>query len=203
MKKVIAIDIDDVMSPCAESFIKYHNDVYKTNLSLSDITYTGEYWGYWSRALNNLLGIDEYEANRRFEEFLLSDEHRSGQPISEEIKQYIYSLKKQFRLEVVTARHYSMREQTLTWLNNQLPDVFDEIHFIDSIDKTITKVDVCKQIRAEYIIDDSVEHCNLAAQSGVKAILFGNYGWNSHQNINDGVVRLSNWDDVINYFKLQ
>ena len=51
-------------------------------------------------------------------------------------------------------------------------------------------------IGASYLIDDSFGHCELAAEVGIKAILFGNYGWNRQQTLIDGIVRCKDWDAV-------
>lgn len=202
----IAIDIDDVISPFMESFVNYHNDQYGTSMSIEDFKTPGDYWGFYENIIANLLndpdGVDEYK--RRFWEFLETDRHVRGQPIFEDVKLALYELKKNYNLEIVTARDGTIKEGTIKWINEELPNVFSGVHFNASwkqAGKKITKAKLCQEIGADYLIDDSVEHCNAAAECGITAILFGNYGWNSYHEINDKVIRLNDWREVLEYFK--
>jgi hypothetical protein len=61
---------------------------------------------------------------------------------------------------------------------------------------------ICQEIGAGYLIDDNVEHCRLAAEAGVKALLFGEYGWNKHLPTPPGVERVKDWKDVTDYFNV-
>lgn len=202
--KTIAIDIDDVISPFTESFVHYHNSTYGTNMSIEDFKAPGDYWGFYegviAKILNDPDNVEEYK--RRFWEYLETDRHAREQPIYEETKRCLYELKKNYNLEVVTARDGAIKESTIEWLNEQLPDLFSDVHFNSSWKdgERKTKAAVCQAIGADYLIDDSVEHCNSSAECGVNAILFGNYGWNSHHEIHENVTRITDWPSVLEYF---
>lgn len=205
--RTIAVDIDDVISPFTESFIHYHNSLYGTKMSIEDFRRPGDYWGYYEGVLADILndpdGVEEYK--RRFWEFLETDRHIRGQPVSEEAKRCLYELKKDYNLQIVTARDGAIKEGTCEWIKEELPDLFSEVHFNASWKQAgmkITKAKLCQEIGAEYLIDDSVEHCNAAAECGITAILFGEYGWNSHHEVHKNVIRLPDWNAVLEYFRL-
>lgn len=199
--KTIAIDIDDVISNCAESFITYHNKYYGTSLSLREITYKGEYRWYWESVLQEVIGIDAAEAERRFAEFTKNEMHISGQYINENTKSYIRDLSNNYGLVVITARDVSISEATTEWINRELPYIFNGIYFTYNGKSRFTKAGICSLVGASYLVDDSVDHCNIAAEFGIKPILFGDYGWNSHQKLSDNVYRAKNWVEVIDFFK--
>lgn len=204
--RTIAVDIDDVLSPFTESFCNYHNATYGSNLSIDDFKVPGDYWGYYEGVLANVLknpdGVDEYK--RRFWEYLETDRHMRGQPISQEGKDCLYKLKEHYNLEIVTARDGAIKQGTIEWIKEELPDLFSAVHFNASWKQEgekITKAKLCQEIGADYIIDDSVEHCNAAAECGITAILFGEYGWNAYQKVHEKVIRVSGWAEVLDFFQ--
>jgi 5'(3')-deoxyribonucleotidase len=105
---------------------------------------------------------------------------------------------------IVTARRAHLIDTTREWLANYFPGYFKDIHFVPIWEpgNTITKADICKQIEADYLIDDLPKHCNVAADGGIKAILFGDYSWNKNENLHSGVVKCKDWDSVLSLFKL-
>lgn len=89
------------------------------------------------------------------------------------------------------------------WLNEHFPETFKQIEFVKlwSKDKKVTKAEICDHLGATFLVDDSVEHCNVAAEAGLQAILFGDYGWNrSPDRLNERIVRANGWSDVLRYF---
>jgi hypothetical protein len=47
------------------------------------------------------------------------------------------------------------------------------------------------------MIDDNPGHCKAVMDEGIKAILFGVYGW--HEDIPSGVVECKDWPAVLEY----
>lgn len=199
--KTIAIDVDDVLSLCGRSFIDYHNFHYGTNLTDTALQYKGDYWWYWNAVLKAEAGIDQQEAERRLMEFLRSDNHIIKQPVMNGAKEALLELKKNYKLVIITARHFSIEESTRQWLLDEFKDTFDDIYFIHQPDKKITKAEVCKSIGAEYLIDDAFDHCELAASQGITALMFGQYGWNSYQELPEKVIRIKNWKEILTFFE--
>jgi 5'(3')-deoxyribonucleotidase len=190
-RRTIAIDVDDVLAAHVPAFIAFSNERYGTSLTIDD------YVDHWAV----LWRIEHAEAEERAAEFHSSvgaQEYETVQASNEAIER----LKQDYDLTIITARRREMIEPTYGWLQSYYPDVFNEVHFVPiwEPNNTVTKADICRQIGAEYLIDDLPSHCNVAAQGGIKPLLFGDYPWNRNEQIEDGVVRVPDWPAVVEYF---
>lgn len=66
--------------------------------------------------------------------------------------------------------------------------------------KKIRKVDLCRELGASVLIDDSLIYAREVASVGIKALLFdleGTYMWNKSDALPLGVTRVFGWDDVL------
>lgn len=198
-KPVIAIDVDDVLSSQIDAFIEFSNKNFGTNLGIQDFQDPGEYWSYYSKVWK----LSKEEGDLRFRQFL-EEGYPTRQLISDGTKQAIAQLKEHFELEIVTSRHAEISEPTKKWLLENFPDTFKGIHFTTlwgAANQRVTKAIICQDIGASYLIDDNAEHCNLAAEAGVKSLLFGEWGWNIYQDLHRGVTRVNDWQGVLDYFE--
>lgn len=189
-RQSIAIDIDDVVVAHVDEFIKFSNKNFGTNYTIDD------YNDRW----DILWGInDDAEIKKRAQSFH-SPESVLNYEFIKDAKPTIEKLSRKYDLYIVTARPEHIVEITKTWVEKHFAEVFKGVHFVPIwyVDNKITKGDICRQIGADYLIDDAVKHCNTAAKSGVKAILFGDYAWNRHEEIAENVTRCKNWQEVSN-----
>lgn len=197
-REVIAVDLDDVVSSQTDVFIDFSNERYNTQLTQDDFKEPGEYWGYYER----LWDVDKEEADRRFNEFL-NERYPLRQIVSPQTAEALRRLKEHYDLEIVTSRGQDYQEATIAWIQDHIPDVFRGVQFVDlwhTNTVKATKAAICREIGAGYLIDDNVDHCNLAAEAGLCALLFGDWGWNSHQKLHPGVTRVADWRAVLEYF---
>ena len=199
--KTIAVDVDDVLCECGGAFIEYHNREYGTSMTKSALQYDGDYWWYWNKALEAEIGLNKEESERRYLEFLHSDYHVNRQKVIVDSRKALSELKKHYKLVVITARHFSIADKTREWILSEFNDIFNEIYFISTPDKKFTKADVCNMIGAEYLIDDAFDHCEIAAKQNITALLFGGYGWNSYQKLDENIVRIKNWEEILTFFE--
>lgn len=196
--KTIAVDIDDVLSSQVDVLIQFSNSRYGTSLTRDDFQTPGEYWGYFEM----LWGVGDEEGKKRFKEFL-DEKIPLTQVIEQEALRALQALKKNFRLDIVTSRHANYHQDTLEWLERQVPGIFDGVHFValwDEKNGAVTKAAICREIGAGYLIDDNADHCNLAAEAGIQALLFGQWGWNVGKSLHENVTPIKNWTEVIEYF---
>lgn len=199
-KPVIAIDVDDVLSSQIEVFIEFSNIYFGTSLTLDDFQEPGEYWSYYSQ----IWKISKEEGDRRYRQFIEAG-YPVRQAITDEVKDAIERLRQHYTLEIVTSRDAETSEPTKEWLLAYFPDVFRGIHFTtlwDETSKQVSKARICQEIGASYLIDDNAEHCNLAAEIGVKSLLFGEWGWNKYQDLHPEVLRVDNWKSVLEFFNV-
>lgn len=199
MKQTIAIDIDDVMANENHAMMRFINKRYGLSHTEKDYDITGEYWGYWEKVWN----VDEHEGSKRYDAFV-------NAKASKQVKlallpgalETISDLKQRYNLVVVTSRKSVLLQMTEEWLEEHFPKTFNGVHFIElwGSGEKLSKARICKEIGASYLIDDNVEHCSLAQEAGVQALLFGDYGWNRVITVPHGVVRVRNWQEVKRYF---
>lgn len=199
MKQTIAVDIDDVLSPSAEAFIAYSNKVWGHDLAVDD--YHEEWGGVW--------GVPLEEAIRRSKLFHESTAYFEAFTCFDHALPVLIKLSKRYKLVILTSRKAVLKEVTEAWLNKHFPDVFSEVIFAgiwDGDEHVYTqlhksKADMCRQVGADYLIDDQIKHCLGASEVGVTGLLFGSYGWNkTDKALPAGVVRVHNWKEVEEYF---
>jgi 5'(3')-deoxyribonucleotidase len=187
-RQSIAIDIDDVVVAHVDAFIEFSNKNYGTNYTIEDYVDT---WAI-------LWGIDDDTEIKRRQKKFHTPKSVMNYKFIEGAKDTIQRLAKEYDLYIVTARPEHIVDITNEWVEEHFCDVFKAVHFVPiwALNNKVTKGDICKQIGANYLIDDAIKHCNIAAESGVRSILFGDYAWNRDELLTDGVIRCKDWKEV-------
>lgn len=183
----IAIDCDDVLVPTAQSILDHYNKTYGTSIPLEQLYSKDPV--VWS--------VQDYsEAVRRVQAYLSSPEYLNLPPFKEAIG-VIAKLSKRYELHVVTARHDELAEATKRMLAEHFPDLFKSIEFTNHFGEGArTKAQVCQAIGAQILIDDHLNHVELAAECGIQVLLFGDYPWNKASSLPPNIARVLDWDDV-------
>ncbi len=198
MKKTIAVDIDDVLAANAESFAAFSNKRWGTNLKPDD------YSEHWAEMWN----IDIKHAQRR-REVIIKEKLFTSYRFFDEAKIILKRLKERYKLVIVSSRSLEIQKETLDWLETEFKGIFSEIHFAKIWDDPnlnvlkkleLTKTEICREIGADYLVDDQPKHCIAAANAGIEALLFGEYGWNKDSSLPNGVTRVKNWLEVEKFF---
>ncbi len=197
-KKTIAIDIDDVLAANAKGFVEFSNERWGTKLKPDDYT---EHWA-------EMWGIEHDEMNER-RATILSEKvfikHRSF----DDAKPALTKLGEKHNLVVVSSRSHEVHTDTRDWIENNFPGIFSEIHFakiwddpsVHILDKLkLTKTEICQEIGADYLIDDQPKHCFAVAKAGITTLLFGTYEWTNISNLPKNVIRVKNWQEVLEFF---
>lgn len=195
-KPIIAIDIDDVLAANAKSFIDFSNERFGTKLTIDDYH---EHWG-------EMWNVDHDEVEKRSDMY-----HSSGNiekcEIIDGAKDVLKELKNRYEFVIITSRLKQIQDITKDWINRCYPNIFSKIIFSgifdDSIEKDSihrTKSSIANDIKADFMIDDQLKHVEAAAKLGIKCLLFGNYSWNQSDNLHTNIVRVKNWNEVLNYF---
>jgi 5'(3')-deoxyribonucleotidase len=196
-KPIIAIDVDDVLARTNEGLMHFINRHYGTNHTWEEYDVEGEYDGYWEMVWN----VPKDEARKRYSHFVESGVSKELIPVDGAIDA-LKQLKKRFELVIITARSDEQMEDTHHWLDSHFPELFKSVDFVPTWDPNnkVSKGIICKQIGASYLVDDSIDHCRLALEEGIEAILFGHYGWNKSQELPKGLSRIKTWPKVVEYF---
>ena len=196
-RKTIAVDLDEVLSAQNEAVRLFANKHYGHNHTPEDYLTEGEYWGYWEV----IWGVGKEEGLKRVAHFLDSGGLKGQKPIPGAIDA-IKKLETKFNLVIVTSREDKYMDITHKWLSEHFPDVFDHVRFTSMWGQkaSAAKAKIVKEIKTSYLIDDNVGHCNSVAKEDIKALLFGDYGWNRKAKLHPEVTRVRGWKEVLEYF---
>lgn len=186
--------MDEILFPFLGSFLNHHNDTYGTNHGTQEFS---------SYEFEETLGITFDETVRRVYEFNAMDCLHID-PIDDSVGA-ISRLAKKYDLQIITARHPQHSSTTTAWIKQHYGDVFGRIDFIGhpgAVENPRTKAEVCAEIGAVALIDDSLGHTVKCAEQGIEGVLFGDYPWNQAKCLPKGVVRKVNWEEVTTYFEV-
>ncbi len=191
-REKIAVDVDEVLFPFVEEFVKFDNAIHGGE-------FTSEH--FLSYAFEDVLGTPMDEAVRRVYDFNGSD-HGHITPL-EKTHDALSSLSERFDLMIVTARHPQFAASTKDWVSRHLDGFFSSLSHIGYapvMEMPIKKVEVCRELGAIALIDDSLSHVSECAEDNIEGILFGDYPWNQADVLPSGVVRCRDWAAVLEHF---
>lgn len=183
MKRLqIAIDCDDVLVPAAPSILDHYNRTYNASVLLKD------FYSDW--------GEPSDVAIKRVDIFLKTPEYQSIKPFAEAIEA-LRSLNVRHDLHMVTGRPDYLSDATHRMLAAHFPDIFKTVQFTNFFGaKPRSKAEVCRELNADVLIDDHLHHATVVAESGIPALLFGEYPWNESTDLPNNVHRTKNWQEV-------
>lgn len=195
VRPIIAIDLDDTLADSTEALRLLVNERLDANLTADDYRVEGQYWGYYERVWGQhgltAASHDDFSA-----EMVVDQMHV---PLLPGASFAVARLLKRFRVIFVTARDASWEEATRRWITNHFSEESFELYFTEN-HKTVnakTKGQLCRELGANLLIDDNVQHCQSAIDQGLDAILFGDYGW--HVDAPTEITRCRNWPAVLEY----
>lgn len=190
-RPAIAVDLDDVVFPCAEGLVAAYNEHYGTNFQPNMPQST------WD--------VPQEEVQERFNGLQLGTTPGMVKPgwfeemqvPDRETIEALRRLAATYRLYAVSARHYGLADVTQQSIEKYLPDVFEEVILtrrpVETEDgikiMTDSKTEIYRQHNMEVAIDDSPHHLERGlagddAPLGL-AILFGERPWHPGATIDD------------------
>ena len=189
----IAVDIDDVLTASVPRLIESSNNAWGHKLTLDD--YSEDWVRMW--------GVTPEEADRRSKYWHDSEFYHAAIPDPEALR-VLGAMSNEHQLFVVTSRRLWVKDRTEDWIQQHYPGVFEGVHFAGmwedpTIDRVAaTKATTVSTLAADYLIDDQPKHCIGALAVGVRAILFGDYSWNS-SDLHPDIERCLDWVMVEDY----
>lgn len=160
----VGTDIDDVVAKHNEALADFIAETFGA------MHHPDEYHG----DLTELWGVSKEEAIERMWAFTRAGLHPTLELV-EYADEAIPRLQDRFSFLGVSAQAKIIEAVKLTWLDDSAAGLFDETHFINPFEgDSRSKADVCAQIGAPILIDNTFRHCKIAVEAGMTAILFGN-----------------------------
>jgi len=190
----IGIDVDDTLLDFVGAYIIFHNKIYKTNLKKED---------FKTYSFNHVMGGTMGKAINSVKEFYTTPFFMKMIPLQNAID-VVQKLKKYNELFVITSRSSDMQEGTLEQITRYFPNTFSRIIFASNHYTKIkntgkTKAEICLDLGASLLIDDSLIYTKECVIEGINAILI-DAPWNQDGDIR-GVTRVKNWREILEVLK--
>jgi len=192
-RKVVAIDIDDVVADTVSAIVHNLSLMSGKEITQEHFKHPGEYWGYYEELIKRL-GLGE-EFN--YETVVSAIEKNSDLifPV-EGAQEALKKIMKKMDIVFITARHLDRETETKKWIEDYFGVPEKDVHVLGNnfAGPLRSKGEVCVEIGANWLIDDNPEHCLSAIEYGLRAILFGDYGW--QHKAPDHLYRAKTWIEV-------
>ncbi len=183
---VIAVDCDDVLIETTRFLVQDYNKNFGTKVTLGDA----------HKPNNPDWGTDDSGLIMdRLSEIQNSKEYAEIEPIPDAVKA-IHRLAKDNELHLITARDGSVEATTMAMLDKYFAGCFNSV---EHVGKTRLKGEICRQIKADVLVDDNISHLLSAIEYGMPisgALHFGDYIWNQLDYPIEGVIECNNWESV-------
>jgi len=194
-KQKVGVDVDEVLFPFLDEFIKHQKEIYEIDLKPEQfLTYD----------FHDPLGLTIDESVDRIYSFLRTLAKTEIQPL-EESRSAVQKMTNKYELDIITSRHSQFEVITVDWLEENYPSYFKDVFMIGYapiMEKPRTKAEICLEIGAKALIDDSLPNSVDVARVGLDGVLFGSYPWNQALELPKGVTRCLNWSMVLEHFEI-
>jgi len=186
-KRKIVLDVDDVLGEFTRSLNKFYNERYGTNFRFED---------YSVYDLTKIWGRDSKEVRRIIFDFY-------SHPSLTEIKPLEFSQNVLQMLNASGENEFIACSYRIGWIECETKNWIRE-NFFDMKTRCIgykskSKLDLCKEEDANFIVEDNLQTVIECTKAGITAILISR-PWNQRVP-NDGFCRAKNWRNVLDYLK--
>lgn len=190
-KKVIGIDLDEIIADFVRTFIDFYKEIYGRKILFEEI----KTYNFWEQGL----GKNREEAIKLVDEFYNS-RYFDNIPLIDNARQAIGKLSLEKRVYIVTSRPNRFKEKTEEFVNNHF--FGKEIRVIYSSDfhkeNGNTKAEICTNLRISDFVEDNLEYARECAERGVRVFLYDK-PWNQGK-LNRGIIRVKSWQEILSVF---
>ena len=181
----IAIDIDEVLMPFVKPMAQWKG--------LQMPRRRGYNYVY-----REMFNITEYESKKMVREFYDSQVFANIEPLEGAQEAMVHLRKEATKIYAVTGRQQAVREKTEDWLALHFPGVFNDLVLTDSYTEyEIAKVDVCRALDLDTIIDDSELNCLSCAYGGMTTIHFAGAGGSLYPWCDCTETSVLGWEEIV------
>lgn len=173
-RKIIAVDVDDVVADLISEWLRYYNNDYNDNVTVDDI----KSWNIHEYVKCGIKIYDYLDKPRLYDTVI---------PVENSIWGVNTLREMSYRVVFVTSTNINQNGQKLMWLQKYtfLPNqVKFERDYVEAVDKSL--------VYCDYLIDDKPD--NIINSRG-KGLLF-----TRPHNQDSKLLRVENWYDVIKFF---
>lgn len=178
----IAIDIDEVLVPFKDPFLKF------SNISCEEHEEEQNMMG--------LLDQDPKKGYERVQKFHRSELGKSVLPLKDSQKALSF-LNSKHELIAITSRADNLKEETEGWIKEHFPNQVNQLYFSN---KEKTKAQICEELKIDVLIEDQLKYAFEASQKEIQVILFDmdkKYWWNKTEKLPENIHRVHSWQEAI------
>lgn len=192
----IAVDVDEVIAQFVLALNNFCDEEHDMQYKVSD---------YSVYDFKTVWNCSQQESNELVHAFFESKHFHHGVPVIPGAEASLRRLGKSCDLMVVTSRQHVIQEPTLIWLDQNFPGVFPEVHFGNHFALEGTsrkKSEICREIKADVLIDDNPGYAMDCAEAGMQVLLFDwnlKYPWAKTEECgphHSNITRVSDWAAV-------
>jgi len=193
-KPVLAVDLDECVGFFVKAIVKWHNRIYGTDHTIGMFS-TFRFCDVWG-------GTDQ-EVIRKIRKFFVTDDFYNLEPVPGALEA-LTELKDHFEIYIVTARQNCLEAVTRTWLLRHYPGIFHGVRFGNHYSASgvkKAKSQICEEIGACVLIDDSPKHVEDCARVLPLTVLFNwnnQHNWSTMPAVPERVVEAADWADMKN-----
>lgn len=172
MKKIIWIDLDEVLSETVDGVLKFHN--YQINGKLANRKDISSYYLWDIKKFK----LTKEEWIKYFKSFLDSKDRENILPV-QGAKAWLEKLIKiWWKIAIITARRIEIKDFTIQRLNKYFLWMRNEIVFANHFSQNEkNKSELCKQQWIKIMIEDNLEYAKELSEKGIKVYLLAK-PWN-------------------------
>lgn len=192
-KLIIGIDLDDVVIDFSNTLHAYHNERYGTSVIREDMT---------SYGFENIWDCTPEEASKKVFEFYATASHDDALPVPG-ASEALAILKEAHELHIISSRGDQIADLTLRWIDKNFPGHFKSVNLTNQyfgiLGKIRSKADVCRELHADVMIEDSLSQAKEITPVVSKVFLL-DCPWNQGE-LPKNVMRVYSWADIIAQLK--
>ncbi|MEI6352424.1 MAG: hypothetical protein WCO35_00605 [Candidatus Nomurabacteria bacterium] len=187
----IGVDIDDILLPFNDGFIKLVNKKLNTDFKIHN-------WS--SRVLEDETKYSKEMIFELLDEFSFSKEAKEVTPIFGAIESIEKMNNLGCELYAITARPLYLEKETKELIKKHFHNHFKEVYHLGSRKKgEYLKVDkgiFSKEFGINIFIEDSLKNSLDIAQHNIPVILLDN-PWNQEENLPENIFRVKDWNEIL------
>lgn len=189
MNKVITIDLDNVLAKTTQAFLQYYEENYGKKVSFNEVSFA--YFNE-NKQFDAVYGIEE--RRRVYRHFMWTTKFEVVPGAIKGVKE-LYD--RWYILHVLTWRNVDQESLTHIRIEENFPDLFEDIHFSHASTKQeIPKWKICKSLWAILHIDDFIDFSLSIAKEWIPVYLFDK-PWNQWEIDNSLIERVHGRKEII------
>jgi len=189
MKKIITIDLDNVLAKTTEAFLEYYAKHYGKEIDINEIKYA------YFNDNEQFDAIDTLEEWRRVYRYFMWNTNFEVIPGAREGVKVLHE--RWYILHILTWRNQDQEVLTYTWVEENFPGIFEDIHFSHAkTEKEVSKWELCKSLWAILHIDDFLDFSTSVAEQWILVYLFDRPR-NQDNTIHPLITRIAWWEEVV------